>query len=71
MIKLDPMIKLAILVAIGITVTMLFGIGKPDEQIKLTIINKSQTNVNLPRANPLQAREPGGFQLENYVALDK
>jgi hypothetical protein len=68
MIKLDPMIKLAILVAIGITITMALGVGKPDEQNKLMIINKSQTNTEhlLPKA-----MKTGGFPLESYLALEK
>ncbi|KPJ93380.1 MAG: hypothetical protein AMJ53_07335 [Gammaproteobacteria bacterium SG8_11] len=67
MIKLDPMIKLAIVVAIGVTITMMFGVGKPNDKDKLLIINKSQTN-----AAPLHnTAKIGGFPLDNYVALEK
>jgi hypothetical protein len=51
MIRLDPMIKLAIIVAIGVTITMLLGVGQPNEQSKLAVINKSQTPLGqLPAA---------------------
>jgi hypothetical protein len=61
------MMKLAILVAIGITITMVLGVGKPDEQNKLMIINKSQINSEqLHKVTKL-----GGFPLEHYLALEK
>ena len=67
MIRLDPMIKLAIVVAIGITITMSLGVGKPNEQDKLLIINKSQTNTaHLP-----DAVRVGGFPLDTYLKLEK
>ena len=67
MIKLDPMIKLAIVVAIGITITMLFGVGKPNEQDKLSIINKSQANTaHLP-----DVVKVGGIPLDKYLALEE
>jgi hypothetical protein len=67
MIKLDPIFKLAMLVAIGITITMLLGVGKPDEQNKLMIINKSQSNAG----NVSKAMKIGGFPLDNYLTLEK
>ncbi len=67
MIRLDPMIKLAIVVAIGITITMALGVGKPNEQDKLLIINKSQANA----AHLSGTMKVGGFPLENYLALEK
>ena len=67
MIRIDPMIKLAIVVAIGITITMLFGVGKPNDQDKLLIINKSQaSSAHLPATVKV-----GGFPLENYLAIEK
>jgi len=67
MLRVDPMIKLAIVVAIGITITTLFGVGKRDEQNKLMIIHKSQSNsVHLPKAV-----RTGGFPLESYLAAEK
>ena len=44
MLRLDPMIKLSIIVAFGVAVTMLMGVGKPNAQDKLAIINKTQLN---------------------------
>ena len=67
MIKLDPMIKLAIVVAIGISITMALGVGKPNEQDKLLIINKSQANS----AHLADTTKVGGFPLEHYLALEK
>lgn len=67
MIKLDPMIKLAILVAIGITVTMALGVGNPDEQNKLMIINKSQTNTQ----SLSKTVKIGGFPLDSYLKMKK
>ena len=67
MIRLDPIIKLAILVAIGITITMVLGVGNPNEKDKLLIINKSQANsVQLTGSVKV-----GGFPLENYLAMEK
>ena len=67
MIRIDPMIKLAIIVAIGITITMALGVGHPNDQDKLLIINKSQANsAHLPNTVKV-----GGFPLENYLALEK
>ena len=67
MFRVDPMIKLAIVVAMGITITMLLGVGTPDEQNKLMIIHKSQSNsVHLPKV-----ARTGGFPLENYLAAEK
>lgn len=45
MVRLDPMIKLAVVVAFGVAATMLLGVGKPTERDKLVVINKSQTPV--------------------------
>jgi hypothetical protein len=67
MIKLDPMIKLAILVAIGISITMALGVGNPDEQNKLMIINKSQIN---PQTLPKTVKT-GGFSLDSYLTMEK
>jgi hypothetical protein len=70
MFRLDPMIKLAIIVAIGITITMLLGVGQPSERDKLAVINKSQ--INLGHGHAPQALKTGNvFSLENYrVNLD-
>ncbi|WP_455210626.1 hypothetical protein [Kaarinaea lacus] len=67
MIRIDPMIKLAIVVAIGITITMSLGVGKPNEQDKLLIINKSQANA----AHLTDAVKVGGFPLDNYLEIEK
>lgn len=67
MIRLDPMIKLAIVVAIGITITMFLGVGKPNEHDKLLIINKSQANT----AQQPDTMKVGGFPLDKYLALEK
>jgi hypothetical protein len=70
MFRLDPMIKLAIIVAIGITITMLLGVGQPSERDKLAVINKSQ--INLGHGHAPQVLNAGNvFSLENYrVNLD-
>jgi hypothetical protein len=61
------MFKLAIVVAIGITITMVLGVGNPNDQDKLLIINKSQANsVHLP-----DTVKVGGFPLESYLTLEK
>jgi hypothetical protein len=61
------MTKLAIIVAIGITITMLLGIGNPNDKDKLLIINKSQANS----AHLSKTAKVGGFPLDSYLALEK
>jgi len=64
------MIKLAIIVAIGVTITMLLGVGQPNERDRLAVINKSQ--LNLGHSHPRQVIKAGNiFSLDNYrVNLD-
>lgn len=63
MIKIDPMIKLAVIVAIGVTITMLSGVGQPNERDKLAVINKSQTNLG-------QVHVPQVIKAGNIFSLD-
>ena len=70
MIRLDPMIKLAIIVAIGITISMMLGVGQPNERDKLAVINKSQLNLGHGHA-PQVIKTGNVFSLDNYqVNLD-
>jgi hypothetical protein len=66
--RLDPVIKLAIVVALGITITMLMGVGQPSARDKLAVINNSQLNAgHAPRA--INTRNV--LSLDNYrVNLD-
>jgi hypothetical protein len=65
MFRLDPVIKLAIIVALGVTITTLMGVGQPNERDKLAVINKSQLNTgHAPRA----MNTGNVLSLDNYRA---
>ena len=71
MIRLGPMMKLAIVVAMGITITMMLGVGQPNERDRLAVINKSQINIGHGHA-PQVIKTGNILSLDNYLLnLDK